>query len=203
MAKAAIKTQAKTKSHAKNSNKPKTAGNQGVEIQHIPLNLLEISPNNVRQVKPSENDDKELFASIRENGLKQNLAGHIDENDRYLIDAGGRRLNALQQLAEQGIINKDYSVPCLIVDESEAILTSTTENTHRTAMHPADQFVAFSQLIDEGRTEEEISLKFGISVDVVKRRLKLARVAPEIMDEFRENNLTLECVMAFTLSDCE
>lgn len=62
MAKAATKTQAKTKSQAKgsksnatNSNKPQAAENQGVEIQHIPLNLqgliwdISIEPYEVRK----------------------------------------------------------------------------------------------------------------------------------------------------------
>ena len=68
-------------------------------------------------------------------------------------------------------------------------------------MHPADQFEAFDKMIGEGRSEDEIALKFGVSVDLVRRRLKLARVAPEIIEQFRAGDLTLECVMAFTLTD--
>lgn len=40
-----------------------------------------------------------------------------------------------------------------------------------------------------------------MSLDIVRKRLKLARVAPEILKQFRENEITLESVMAFTLSD--
>ena len=46
-------------------------------------------------------------------------------------------------------------------------------------MHPAEQFEAFDKMIGESRSEDEIALKFGVSVDLVRRRLKLARVAPE------------------------
>ncbi|MBL4582972.1 MAG: ParB N-terminal domain-containing protein [Gammaproteobacteria bacterium] len=171
------------------------------EIQMIPLNKLELSPKNVRKAKPSETDDAELLASIRENGIKQNLAGYEIGNGEYLIDAGGRRLKALKQLAEEGAIAQDQPVACLIEDEAEATITSTTENLQRVAMHPADQFIAFDQMISEGRSEDEIAVKFGVSVDLVRRRLKLARVAPEILEQFRENEITLECVMAFTLTD--
>lgn len=171
------------------------------EIRMIPLNKLELSAKNVRKVKPSETDDAELLASIRENGVKQNLAGYEDGNSGYLIDAGGRRLKALKQLAEEGAIAKDHLVACLIEDEAEATITSTTENLQRAAMHPADQFVAFDQMIGEGRSEDDIAVKFGVGVDLVRRRLKLARVAPEILEQFRENEITLECVMAFTLTD--
>lgn len=171
------------------------------EIRMLPLNKLELSPKNVRKVKPSETDDAELLASIRENGVKQNLAGYEDGNGGYLVDAGGRRLKALKQLAEEGAIKQDHLVACLIEDEAEATITSTTENLQRAAMHPADQFVAFDQMIGEGRSEDDIAVKFGVSVDLVRRRLKLARVAPEILEQFRENEITLECVMAFTLTD--
>ena len=63
--------------------------------------------------------------------------------------------------------------------------------------YPADQFEAFDNMIGEGRSEDEIALKFGVSVDLVRRRLKIARVAPEIIEQFRAGDLTLECVNAF------
>ncbi|MBO9448614.1 chromosome partitioning protein ParB, partial [Ruegeria sp. R14_0] len=112
-----------------------------------------------------------------------------------------RRLKALKQLAEDSVIPADHPVPCLVDDKRNAILTSATENLQRAAMHPADQFEAFEAMIAEGRSEDEIALKFGVSVDLVRRRLKLARVAPEIIEQFRAGDLTLECVMAFTLTD--
>lgn len=171
------------------------------DIRMIPLDQLELSPLNVRKVATSEKDDAELFASIRETGIKQNLVVHALPEARFAVDAGGRRLQALKQLANDGVIPADHPVPCLVEDERNAILTSATENLQRAAMHPADQFEAFEAMIAEGRSEEDIALKFGVSVDLVRRRLKLARVAPEIIEQFRAGDLTLECVMAFTLTD--
>ena len=181
--------------------KPVPASPKLAVIRMIPLNQLALSPKNVRKVPASETDDAELLASIRENGIKQNLIAYQDSKNSYLIDAGGRRLKALQTLAEEGAIAKHHPVACLVEDEAEATITSTTENAQRAAMHPADQFEAFSTMIDEGRTEEDIARKFGVSLDIVRKRLKLARVAPEIFEQFREGEISLECVMAFTLSD--
>ena len=173
----------------------------GADIRMIPLDKLEPSPLNVRKVAASASDDAEILASIRETGIKQNLVVHALSETRFAVDAGGRRLKALKQLAEDGVIPADHPVPCLVEDERNAILTSATENLQRAAMHPADQFEAFDKMIGEGRSEDEIALKFGVSVDLVRRRLKLARVAPEIIEQFRAGDLTLECVMAFTLTD--
>ncbi|KEJ93652.1 chromosome partitioning protein, ParB family [Pseudosulfitobacter pseudonitzschiae] len=198
---------------AKNTTRPKpttakkteaagsTAPDGAADIRMIPLDQLEPSPLNVRKVAASASDDAELLASIRETGIKQNLVVHALSETRFAVDAGGRRLKALKQLAEDGVIPADHPVPCLVEDERNAVLTSATENLQRAAMHLADQFESFDKLIGEGRSEDEVALKFGVSVDLVRRRLKLARVAPEIIEHFRTGNLTLECVMAFTLTD--
>lgn len=171
------------------------------DIQMIPLNQLSVSPKNVRKVKPTEAEDAELLASVREQGIIQNLVAYKGSDKVYYVDAGGRRLKALQQLAEEGAIAEDALIPCLVEEVSEATLTSTTENAQRVAMHPADEFAAFATMIDEGRSEEEIATKFGVTVGLVRRRLKLARVAPEIFEAFRDGKLSLEGVMAFTLTD--
>ena len=171
------------------------------DLRLIPLNQLDLSPLNVRKVAASATDDAELLASIRENGIKQNLVVHVLSGGKFAVDAGGRRLKALKQLANDGIIPNDHPVSCLVEDEQNAIVTSTTENLQRAAMHPADQFEAFALMIVEGRKEDDIALKFGVSVDLVRRRLKLARIAPELIEQFRAGEMTLECVMAFTLTD--
>ena len=171
------------------------------DLRMIPLDRLEHSPLNVRKAAASAADDAELLASIRENGIKQNLVVHALPEGKFAVDAGGRRLKALKQLANDGIIPNVHPVSCLVEDEQNAIVTSTTENLQRAAMHPADQFEAFAQMIAEGRKEDDIALKFGVSVDLVRRRLKLARIAPELVEQFRAGEMTLECVMAFTLTD--
>ena len=68
-------------------------------------------------------------------------------------------------------------------------------------MHPADQFEAFRKLSDEGQGDETIAARFGVTPHVVRQRLKLAKVSPKIVAAFRKGDLSLECVMAFTLTD--
>jgi ParB family chromosome partitioning protein len=198
---------AKSQTKAKTTKPPvaakaaTTAITKMQDLRMIPVDQLELSPLNVRKVAASATDDAELLASIRENGIKQNLVVHALLDGKFAVDAGGRRLKALKQLASDGIIPNDHPVSCLVEDEQNAIVTSTTENLQRAAMHPADQFEAFAQMIAEGRKEDDIALKFGVSVDLVRRRLKLARIAPELIEQFRAGEMTLECVMAFTLTD--
>ena len=195
-------TKAKTPKSSKPTKVPETkVGPKVADIRMISLNHLVLSDKNVRKVPASETEDAELLASIREEGVKQNLVVYEGKKGTFHVDAGGRRLKALQTLAEEGAIAKTHPVACLVEDEASATLSSTIENVQRVAMHPADQFEAFATMIDEGRSEENIAMKFGVNVGLVKRRLKLARVAPEIFEAFRYGDLSLECVMAFTVSD--
>lgn len=200
MARTATGTKA-TKARKPSQNTGSPAAGDTVDIRMIPLSKLKLSPQNVRRVPPSDTEEAELLASVRAEGVKQNLVVHPGPKGSFLVDAGGRRLKALQALADAGDIKTDHPVACLVEDAAKATISSTIENTQRVAVHPADQFEAFATLIEEGRTEDEIATKFGVSVALVRRRLKLARVAPEILEAFRAGDLTLECVMAFTLTD--
>lgn len=170
------------------------------ELQMIPLNKLVISPKNVRKTPATEAQDEELHASIKETGLKQNLLVH-KVGAKFHVHAGGRRLAALNKLAEDKIIKPSHLISCSVEDPDQAEDTSAAENMIRAAMHAADQFEAFAALRKKGRNEDEIAKRFGITNDLVRRRLKLASVSPDLMQIFREGEMSLDCVMAFTLTD--
>lgn len=54
---------------------------------------------------------------------------------------------------------------------------------------------------EKGQSEEEIAATFFVAVSVVKQRLKLAAVSPRLLDIYAEDGLTLDQLMAFTVSD--
>ncbi|GAB7543992.1 hypothetical protein CS8_036640 [Cupriavidus sp. 8B] len=78
---------------------------------------------------------------------------------------------------------------------------SLAENLLREQMHPADQFETFAALVKEGRSIEDVAADFGVSPPVVRRRLKLANVSPCLMADYRAGGVTLEQLMALTISD--
>ena len=169
-------------------------------IQQIPLNKLVLSPLNVRWTEATEDEDAELYANLKHDGLLQNLLVH-KVGDEYHVHAGGRRYKQLKKLAKNRHIKPDEKISCKVEPKSAALASSLAENAIRAPMHPADQFQAFAALIEEGKTVEEVATRYGITAGLVDRRLKLAQVAPEILDDFRKGQLTLEAVMAFTLSN--
>ena len=170
-------------------------------VRTIPLDRLVLSPANARKTPPSAAEDAELKASIKTRGLKQNLVvcPAPERTGVYAVTAGSRRLKALQELAAEGAIPADYEVPCLVEEAAAALETSLMENTVRAAMHPADEFAAMAALIDAGENIEVVATRFGVSERHVKQRLRLGKVAPELLDEFRAGKLSLEVMTAFTL----
>ena len=172
-------------------------------VQYLPLGQLALSATNVRKTPATEAEDAELEASIRAKGILQNLIVHwtgIDGPGAYLVDAGGRRLKVLQKLAAEGVIDaKEYKVPCKIERPDDAVETSLAENTVRANMHPADEFVAMAALIDGGATIEEVAKRFGTTERRVRQRLRLGKLAPELLEAFRAGDIALDTVTAFTL----
>lgn len=170
-------------------------------ITSIPLNKLVVWDGNVRKTGATDNIE-ELQASIGAVGLLQSLVVRKTSRGKFAVIAGRRRYLALAALAEKGAINADASVPCSVVAGSaDATEISLTENVVRAPMHPADQFVAFHDLVESGFTPADIAARFGLSEIAVKQRLKLARVSPAVFQAYRDGELTLEQVQAFTVSD--
>ncbi len=168
----------------------------------IPLSKLTAWDGNVRKTASADTSLAELAASIAAHGLLQSLVVRNGKKGKFAVVAGGRRLQALQQLAESSRIEADYAVPCqLVPDDADATEISLAENAVRENMHPADEFEAFRNLSDKGMPAADIAARFGVTEAVVSKRLKLARVSPVILTAYRDGKLDLEQVMAFAITD--
>jgi ParB family transcriptional regulator, chromosome partitioning protein len=171
-----------------------------LKIQYIPLCNLDKSPLNARKTH-SARGIEDMKASILAHGLINNLIVCKGENGNYLVAAGSRRLAALHALATEKKITDAYTVKCQVVSEQMAKEISLAENTVREAMHPADEFEAFKALIDEGMTPEQVAQRFGTEPKHVEKRLRLARCAQNLIEEYRAGKLTYDALAAFTITD--
>jgi ParB family chromosome partitioning protein len=176
------------------------------DLIHIQLAQLQLSSRNARKTAGAGVED--LAASIAAHGLLQNLTVQPSANgDSYGVVAGGRRLAALLLLAERGELPEHHplrreGIPCrLITDDDAALEASTAENTLREAMHPADQFDAFHAMIQNGKPIADVAAHFGVAEIVVKQRLKLANVNPQLVQIYREDGMSLEQLQALALTD--
>jgi len=172
---------------------------QNNDVTMIKLGHLFLSEHNVRVAPASKQENKTLKASIKANGIKQNLVV-VPEGKIYGVVAGGRRLAQLNELLAEGDIASSFLVPCMVEKAENISAISLSENI-KASMHPADEFVAFQGMVDEGKTVAEIANEFGISQALVKKRLKMAGVSAELLDYYRQGKIDLEHIMAFTVTD--
>ena len=201
-------TESKVKTERKSSRKPaKTQETvlsallaETAEVS-VPLASLIKSPLNVRTVPYSAESVSELAESIKGVGLLQNLVVHALPGDRYGVAAGGRRLAALNMLAERGIIPADWPVRVKVIPQELATAASMTENGQRRDMHPAEQIAGFRAMAQEGKTPAQIGDLLGYSPRHVQRMLKLADLAPVILDALAEDRITTEHCQALALEN--
>lgn len=159
-------------------------------IQMIPIDQLSPHPDNPRK---NLGDLTELAASIRENGVLQNLTvvpwmGEVTGTftGKYKVIIGHRRLAAakLAGLTE---------LPCHVttLTPSEQIKTMLMENMQRSDLTPIEQADGFQMMLDLGLSIDEIAGESGFSESTVRRRLKLRELDRETLEERLSKGATL------------
>jgi ParB family chromosome partitioning protein len=184
-----------------------TAPAHGAEV-FVPLNRLKASPRNARKTPHSAASIEALAASIKAKGVLQPPVVEVETDGEgaptgaYLVTIGEGRRQALRLLARRKAFKRTHPVKVIVDADNDAHEISLDENITREAMHPADQFEAFTRLADEkGYGPEEIAARFGVSANVVRQRLRLGAAAPELMAAYRAASLTLDQLMAFCVSE--
>lgn len=173
----------------------------------VSLNKLKASPVNVRKTGLRQSIE-ELAASIAAVGLLQPPVVRPEHSSQgvetgyYLVEAGERRRLALCLLAKRKHIKRSEPISCTLSQSDSGTEISLSENFHQCPMHPADQFDAFQLLNSEqGMGTEDIAARFGVTATVVKQRLRLAAVSPALIAHYRNGEMNLDQLMAFTVTD--
>lgn len=187
----------------KNGNAPIASGT----VQLIPLNRLKKSPRNARKTPHPKADIETLAASIAAHGMLQSPVVEPEVKDDkatgyYLVTIGEGRRQAQLLRVKRKEISKAEPVRCVVETAHDAFEISLAENAIRSPMHPADQFEAFHALhTEKGLSAEDIAARFGVTPAVVKLRLKLAAVSPALIEAYRREEMTLDQLSAFAVTD--
>jgi ParB family chromosome partitioning protein len=175
----------------------------------IPFNKLILSQANVRRVSNGVSIE-DLAEDIAHRGLLHNLNVRpmLDdtgaETEMFEIPAGGRRYRALEILVKQKRLPKTAEIPCNVKAADDPISAeedSLAENTFREALHPLDEFRAIQELSAKGLGDETIAARLKITPAVVKQRKRLASVSEKLLTIYGADGMTLEQLMAFTVSE--
>ena len=170
-----------------------------MDLQHIDLSNLKPASINVRKKGGEELSD--LIPSIRSLGILQPLL--VRPNcEGFEIVAGQRRFRALTALAEEAEVAPD-PVPCIVMtdgDDAKAIEASLAENVARLPMDEIDQYKAFSALIKEGQTSEDIAAQFGVTERLVNQRLAIANLYGPILNAYRRDEVDARSMRVLTMA---
>lgn len=134
----------------------------------IPVAKLRQHPKNVRK---TYDDIEELTASVRENGVMQNLTVVKDPADPgyYLVIIGNRRLMAARAAG------LDY-LHCNVVEmtEAEQLATMLTENMQRKDLTVVEESNGVQMCLDLGISEKDLQKRTGLSRETIRTRKKIA-----------------------------
>jgi stage 0 sporulation protein J len=203
-----------------------------MDFKKIPLDLVKPSPMNPRKTFDEEAIN-ELADNIDKQGLIQPITirptayeDQIDEASGeifsvptdYEIVCGGRRYRAFRLLkAREDKLNiervaahrKKYdrfqSIPAMVreMTDEEAFEAMITENLQRQDVDPMEEAFAFSQLIQKGKTAEEVAVRFGKSIRFVQDRVKLNNLIPELMMAIKDDKMSIAAAMIIAKLDEE
>ena len=139
--------------------------------QEIRIENLKNHPKNIRK---SYGDLKELAASIKENGVLQNLIVVPDPKNEgmYLVVAGNCRLRAAKKAGLE-------TLPCNVVEmtEKEQVLTMLTENMQRNGLSIAEEAAGIQMCLEDfGMKVPEVAKATGLSSSTIRSRRNIAKL---------------------------
>ncbi|MDF2384875.1 ParB/RepB/Spo0J family partition protein [Nostoc ellipsosporum NOK] len=172
-----------------------------MELKHIDIAKLSISPVNMRGVKKTP-DLTNILPSVRARGvLVPLIVRPTEEAERFEIVAGKRRYHAaLAVTADGGDID---ALPCAVMDagdDAAALEASLIENIARLDPDEVTRWETFARLVREGRRPEHIAIVFGLTDVQVKRTLALGNLLPRIRSLYRDQKIDAVTVRHLTLA---
>lgn len=184
------------------------AGVDGVAVSRAArtaaLAALYVAPENARSggASAADNHIEELAINIKAFGLLQPLVAYEDEHGRFAVADGGRRLRALQMLADEDVLEKGgeadlAAIPLSLIDQSQARAASLAANTQRVDLGIVEAAEAWSAMALQGLDTPYIARVFGVTERFVDSRLALAGLYQPILEALRAGQINLDIAQLY------
>jgi ParB family chromosome partitioning protein len=150
----------------------------------LPVAKIEYDPDNIRSAQSLDPVQlQELASTIESQGLVQPISvrHHPQKSDRYIVNAGERRLRAVQSLGH-------ITIAAFIQDDFDPYLQAI-ENLQREALHPLDiaRFVAAREAAGDSRAT--IAKRLGKSKSFISEVAHLSSAPAAIVQAFKEDRI--------------
>jgi len=156
-----------------------------MKIQEILLDLLD-EPGGVVRMEIDAEAVEDLAKNIAEVGLLQPLDVR-PHGERFEIVFGHRRFKALQLLGHQ-------KVPCIVGDRGDVgtAVARASENLRRVDLTAIEEAAIYTDLHDKhDLSYEQIGKFMGPSAGVVRRRIDLLRMPPEVQRAIHRKQISV------------
>ena len=152
---------------------------------YMPLGEIHAPAWNPRQ-HIDEEGLEELRQSVESIGVIQPLLVR-PVNGQIELVAGSRRLEAAKraELAEVPVVVRD-------LDDLAAAQVAVAENIQREEMPPLDEAGAYQHLLDVGEPVNAISRALGVTVNRVRRRLRLLALSEPVRQALTDRQITID-----------
>jgi ParB family chromosome partitioning protein len=128
----------------------------------------------------------ELSASIKENGIIQPLIVSQDEDGKFNLIAGERRLRASKLAGLE-------MVPVVIkkVTKKETLVMAIIENVQRSDLNCVEESLAYYQLMNDfNLTQEEVAKKIGKERSTIANFLRILKLPREVLQYLQKEQLS-------------
>lgn len=171
-------------------------------VQIFPYSRLSHTELNTRVIPHTDKEVEEMADTIEAMGILQNLIGtELPDGTIGIVGGEGRR-RGTGILVMRGVLDADTPfVPVKVLPAELAVAASMIENGRRKNLHPSEQITGFRTLEQEGKTASQIAALMGYHPRHVQRCLKLANLAPFLLDALARDEITLEHCEVMTLAD--
>ena len=164
---------------------------QREQVQEIPLSELHPFEGHPFRVVDDEEMEKTV-ESIKEYGVLTPAIARPDPDGGYEIISGHRRHHASELAGKE-------TMPVIVreMDDDAAIILMVDSNLQREQLLPSERAFAYRMKMDaikhqgkttspqvasKSRSDDEVGQKEGISVDTVRRYIRLTELVPQLLD---------------------
>lgn len=174
--------------------------------------VMTIQSITLSQLVPSKGNPRKLFdvasleglaASIRSDGLLQNLVVRPSRGKSFAIISGERRYRALKLLEERGELPEGFTIPVEVranISKDDSLRLATVENLQRADLTPLEQTEALTRLVKDGEKLDDLVAQTGLSATTIKRRLALNALGKDARAALEAKAISLAQAEALTLA---
>lgn len=162
---------------------------------HLDIEVFNLNHNPFQpRIEISSNELSELVQSIEKNGLLQPILVTPDQEGKYTVLAGHRRLEAFKILGKE-------KIPCVVknnVSKREMAIVAVAENAVRVDLNPIEFAVSMKHLLDEGVVESQNKLAeyIGLSKGHVSKLMGVLKLPSEIVKMIKRDNYNIVYILS-------